>query len=293
MTPPVAQLSKDLYRGVLRILLILHHDFPEFLADNHYRLCNIVPTHCTQLRNLILSAYPSSFPELPDPFAAGLKVDRLEEIRKTPRVAGDITAPLIRSQIKGLVDESLRSTDSPDENIRKISDAAYHSGSNGFGVNVDSTLLHSLVLYVGQNAMMNGGQTGNQAFVDESIQASFMSKLARELHPEPRFHLLNSIANQLRYPNSHTQYFSFVLLHLFGSDIANQQESDVREQITRVLLERLIVHRPHPWGLIITLLELLKNPTYVFWDQPFIKAAPEVCYPSFRVLLPEYKLTAL
>lgn len=293
MTPPVAQLSKDLYRGVLRILLILHHDFPEFLADNHYRLCNIVPTHCTQLRNLILSAYPSSFPELPDPFAAGLKVDRLEEIRKTPRVAGDITAPLIRSQIKDLVDESLRSTDSPDENIRKICDAAYHSESNGFGINVDSTLLHSLVLYVGQNAMMNGGQTGNQAFVDESIQASFMSKLARELHPEPRFHFLNSIANQLRYPNSHTQYFSFVLLHLFGSDIANQQESDVREQITRVLLERLIVHRPHPWGLIITLLELLKNPTYVFWDQPFIKAAPEVCYPNFRVLLPEYKLIAL
>lgn len=282
MTPPVvAQLAKDLYRGVLRILLILHHDFPEFLADNHYRLCNIVPAHCTQLRNLVLSAYPSSFPELPDPFAAGLKVDRLEEIRKTPRIAGDITAPLIRSQIKDLVDESLRTTDLPDENFRKITDAAYRSEPNGFGMSVDSTLLHSLVLYVGQGAIMNAGQKGNQAFGDESVQASFLSKLARELHPEPRFYFLSSIANQLRYPNSHTQYFSFALLHLFGSDMANQQESEVREQITRVLLERLIVHRPHPWGLIITLLELLKNPTYVFWEQPFIKSAPEVCLSYF------------
>lgn len=291
-SPVVAQLSKDLYRGVLRILLILHHDFPEFLADNHYRLCNIVPAHCTQLRNLVLSAYPSSFPELPDPFAIGLKVDRLEEIRKTPRIAGDITVPLIRSQIKDLIDESLRTTDLPDENFRKISDAVYRSESNGFSTNVDSTLLHSLVLYVGQSAMMNAGQKGNQALSDESIQASFMGKLARELHPEPRFYFLSAIANQLRYPNSHTQYFSYALLQLFGSDMANQQESYVREQITRILLERLIVHRPHPWGLIITLLELLKNPTYMFWDQPFIKAAPEVCLSNFRVLLLDHKLKA-
>ncbi|KAL8954381.1 MAG: hypothetical protein Q9183_007154, partial [Haloplaca sp. 2 TL-2023] len=30
--------AKDLYRGALKILLILHHDFPEFLTENHYRL---------------------------------------------------------------------------------------------------------------------------------------------------------------------------------------------------------------------------------------------------------------
>jgi hypothetical protein len=32
----------------------------------------------------------------------------------------------------------------------------------------------------------------------------------------------------------------------------------VQEQITRVLLERLIVNRPHPWGLLITFVELIK-----------------------------------
>ena len=29
-----------------------------------------------------------------------------------------------------------------------------------------------------------------------------------------------------------------------------------------MLLERLIVHRPHPWGLLITFIELIKNPRY-------------------------------
>ena len=32
----------------------------------------------------------------------------------------------------------------------------------------------------------------------------------------------------------------------------------------RVLLERLIVNRPHPWGLLITFIELVKNPRYAF-----------------------------
>jgi hypothetical protein len=45
---------------------------------------------------------------------------------------------------------------------------------------------------------------------------------------------------------------------------------------SRVLLERLIVHRPHPWGLLITFIELIKNPRYTFWQQPFTRCAPEI-----------------
>lgn len=273
----VTALAKDLYRGALRILLILHHDFPEFLADNHYRLCNVIPVHCTQLRNLVLSAYPSSFPELPDPFTAGLKVDRLEEIRKAPKIAGDIRAPLLQNHVKDIVDQSLRDKDLSDEIIAKIAGAAYRSDSTSFGSSVDSAYLHALVLYIGESAISSASPKGNLAFNKDSIQALLLSKFAKELQPEARYHFLSSIANQLRYPNSHTHYFSYALLHLFGTDLTDQQESDVRQPITRVLLERLIVHRPHPWGLIITLLELLKNQAYMFWDLPFIKAAPEVC----------------
>jgi CCR4-NOT transcription complex subunit 1 len=41
-------------------------------------------------------------------------------------------------------------------------------------------------------------------------------------------------------------------------------------------LERLIVHRPHPWGLLITFIELIKNPRYAFWKQSFTRCAPEI-----------------
>lgn len=68
------------------------------------------------------------------------------------------------------------------------------------------------------------------------------SQLANKLDPEGRYFFLNAVANQLRYPNQHTHYFSCVLLYLF----AEAQSEMVQEQITRILLERLIVHRPHP-----------------------------------------------
>lgn len=51
-----------------------------------------------------------------------------------------------------------------------------------------------------------------------------------------------------------------------------------QEQITRVLLERLIVNRPHPWGLLITFIELIKVNAYskykssinLIWSSLFI-----------------------
>jgi hypothetical protein len=50
----------------------------------------------------------------------------------------------------------------------------------------------------------------------------------------------------------------------------------VQEQITRVLLERLIVNRPHPWGLLITFIELIKNERYNFWGHAFVHCAAEI-----------------
>lgn len=67
-----------------------------------------------------------------------------------------------------------------------------------------------------------------------------------------RYLFLNAIANQLRYPNSHTHYFSCVLLYLFAE--ANTEA--IQEQITRCvhILPRLsfadtILFRiTHPFG---------------------------------------------
>lgn len=65
--------SSWLFQGTLRVLLVLLHDFPEFLCDYHYGFCDVIPPNCIQLRNLILSAFPRNM-RLPDPFTPNLKV---------------------------------------------------------------------------------------------------------------------------------------------------------------------------------------------------------------------------
>ncbi|KAI9831825.1 MAG: hypothetical protein M1826_002857 [Phylliscum demangeonii] len=278
----ISQTGKDIYRGLLRILLVLHHDFPEFLAQNYFRLCGAVPPHCAQLRNLILSAYPASFPDLPDPFAAGLKIDRLEQIRTSPTIAGDHEAPLREANLLDVVESALEGHQMEDH-VARIVAIVEHPATQGTGVafvpiNVDVKLIDSLVLYVGIHAIARASDQG-QPFVRESPDATLLLHLGQKLSFEGRYYFFSAIANHLRYPNTHTHYFSHALLFLFGGEQHEQQPQegfDIKQGITRVLLERLIVHRPHPWGLIITLLELLKNPAYSFWNLPFIKAVPEV-----------------
>jgi CCR4-NOT transcription complex subunit 1 len=71
--PRLAPAIKHLYRGALRVLLVLLHDFPEFLCDYHLALCDAIPPTCIQMRNLVLSAFPRNM-MLPDPFTPNLKV---------------------------------------------------------------------------------------------------------------------------------------------------------------------------------------------------------------------------
>lgn len=52
-----AELAKPvtlLYKGTLRVLLVLLHDFPEFLCDYHYGFCDVIPPNCIQVLILCL-----------------------------------------------------------------------------------------------------------------------------------------------------------------------------------------------------------------------------------------------
>lgn len=273
-------MAQNFYRGVLRVLLVIHHDYPEFLAEHHFRFCNSIPMHCTQLRNLIVSAYPSHIMDMPDPFLSGLKVDRVEDIRQSPTIRADVEKILIDAEVKDSIDAILKASEPNPDDVEIICNATYYAATKPAGFELvqttaDPVLIHAIVLYIGTAALAAQGSK-TPTFTPTAPASQLLDGLAKQLHPEARFQFISAICNQLRWPNAHTQYFSYALLHLFGPPSNDPQVLDVQQTITRVLLERLLVHRPHPWGLIITLLEILKNRTYAFWDLPFVKAAPEV-----------------
>jgi len=242
-----------LYRGTLRFLLVLLHDFPEFLCEYHFSFCDVIPSTCIQMRNLILSAFPRNM-RLPDPFLPNLKVDLLPEIKLDPKIRSDTSAALIHSGFNKEVDLFLKKRGVPSF-FSDLLDKLYLSPEQAVvrGTVYNIPLINSLVLYVGSQGIkiLRQEQSGEAP----SAAMELFQYLASNLDEEGRYYFLNAIANQLRYPNNHTHYFSCILLFLFTEAVGEI----VREQITKVLLERLIVHRPHPWGLLITFIELIKS----------------------------------
>ncbi|KAJ6686075.1 CCR4-NOT TRANSCRIPTION COMPLEX [Salix purpurea] len=236
------------------------------------------------MRNIILSAFPLNM-RLPDPSTPNLKIDLLPEIREPPHILSEVDAALKLKLMKTDVDEYLKTRQQGSSFLAELKQRLLLSpgeaASSGTRYNVP--LINSLVLYAGMQAIQqlqartpHGQSAGNTVplavfLVDAALD--IYQTLILDLDTEGRYLFLNAVANQLRYPNNHTHYFSFVLLYLFAE--SNQQEI-IQEQITRVLLERLIVNRPHPWGLLITFIELIKNPRYNFWNRSFIRCAPEI-----------------
>jgi CCR4-NOT transcription complex subunit 1 len=280
----VAQVTKEIYRGVMKILVILQHDYPDFLAAYHSKLCANIPGHCTQMHNIILHANPAPYSKMADPMQPGLKIDRIEEIRESPEIVYDVEGPLRQIGLFDVLDQALQSGPSEDA-VAHIAHAIQRSkirqsGVGFVSINVDQKLIQSIVMHVGMHSIERANRKGGPTFVRGSPDAALLSMLVHELQPEARYFFINSIVDQLRFPNTHTHYFSQALLEIFGSDNVDPEESDIRQQITRILLERLVGMWPHPWGLIVTIMELIKNEKYMFFDLPFIKASPEVRHPN-------------
>jgi CCR4-NOT transcription complex subunit 1 len=260
---------KTFFKGFLRLLLTLLHDVPEFLCEYCFTLCDSIPPNCTQLRNLILSAFPRDM-RLPDPFLPDLKVDTLPEMSISPRVVTKLSS-LSYKNIRQLLDQILSSRAKTADLIELRNrllvsrDEAQH-----FDSIYNISAINALVLYVCRHAISQSHQVPR--IINMSPHMDVLEFLATELTPEGRYYVLSAIANQLRYPNTHTHYCSCVLLYLF----ADAKSETLKEQITRVLVERLIANRPHPWGLLVTFIELIKNPRYRFWSCSFVRCTPEI-----------------
>ncbi|KEQ88882.1 Not1-domain-containing protein [Aureobasidium pullulans EXF-150] len=259
-TQEISMHAAEFYRGVLRVLLILQHDFPEFLTENHMRLNSSVPAGLLQLQNVINCAYPSSFQELPDPFTPGLKMNRLEQIRQMPDLRGGFEDVLSDAGLDAAIDNLLKGKDIKDDDIKTVISAIDNEGQP------DALVANALILQIGNTAT-----AGSSVFSPSATPAKVIERLLHESRHEVRYQLLSAITNQVRYPNAHTHYFSTALLHLF-----TVSSEDLQQQVARVLVERVMSARPHPWGLLVTVLELVKNNSYNIWELGWMKAAPEV-----------------
>ncbi|KDE03641.1 hypothetical protein MVLG_05891 [Microbotryum lychnidis-dioicae p1A1 Lamole] len=272
----LGETTRALYLGTQRIILVLLHDFPDFLSQAFFALCDAIPPQCIQLQNLILSAFPvTSSLRLPDPLQPGLKIELLPEVQKAPQVLTDFTIALSTADLRAPLDKFLqtRAPATMPAMLRERLVATPSSRTDATDCKYNISLANSLVMYLGVVALnQTKASTGAVKFDPQCASTVVLQQLMNEMDPEGRYTLVCSAVNQLRYPNSHTYWFSSFLLATFNETT----DVNLREIIVRVLLERILCSRPHSWGVLYTFSQLITDEDAKLMDQGFVNKSPEV-----------------
>ncbi|KAI1301068.1 CCR4-Not complex component, Not1-domain-containing protein [Xylaria venustula] len=268
----IPDVVKDYYRATVKLMVALHHDYADYVSTNATQLCGSIAPHIKQLRNIVLNCSP--------------RTDAGESALNSEANNASLNFLALREAALIAVLEQLMQAGPSEDAIAHLTHAINKPTriETIFGyvpLAVDPNLTRDIVDYIGDHAISRSRQSG-PLFVPGSADNATLSLLVHELSPEGRYFLLSSIVDRLRYPDPLTEYFTHVILDLFGQDINDPEEADIRQQIVRILLERLAGYWPQPWGLMTVILELTKDQKYMFFDQPFIKADRDVSLPCIQ-----------
>uniref|UniRef100_A0AC35FPB7 CCR4-NOT transcription complex subunit 1 n=1 Tax=Panagrolaimus sp. PS1159 TaxID=55785 RepID=A0AC35FPB7_9BILA len=264
---------KKLYEGTLRLMAVLLHDFPDFFCEYYFTFCDAIPSTCIQLRNIVLCAFPTNV-KPPEPFA--LKFNTLHTIPDMQHI------PTLSTQVFGYIPADARQlvnfyTNEPKESI--MSELVnFFKVNNSAGYEYNVPLLNAFVSFVGFCAVSHfkeAEEVISISVVSQHASMNIFQNLALSLCPEGSYLLFNALINQLRYPNALTHYFACTVLFLF-----KELKDILKQQITHIFFERMAACRPHPWGLFVTFIELIKNEQYDFWNYDFVYR-----YTDIRTLL--------
>lgn len=210
--------EKAFYQGTLRFLVVMLHDYPEFLCEHYLSFIQLLPSDCIQLRNIILSSFPRDM-ILPDPFTTTLGYMATTSL--PPRLFID--------------QDAYYSLEEDGEGVFQLKDLDIYLTLNKPITSIetryittddeyDTEKIQQLVFYVGTKSKLD---TTKSLSENPAIQI-YKNLLSQMPGNYERYLLINAIVDHLRYPNSHTYFFSMALVHLFAT-----QDENIKEVTTR------------------------------------------------------------
>lgn len=173
--------ERDLYRGALRLLLVLLHDFPEFLSEYYFTLCDSIHPRCIQLRNIVLSAFPPTI-HLPDPHLNNVAMDAIE-MGPIPPILSDFTSGLRDGDLRAQLDQYLLNRGSPSflPQLKETLAAAEPNSEGGYNL----ALINTIVMYIGVSSVAQAkARSGSSLFVASDPGAVALQYLATNLDLE-------------------------------------------------------------------------------------------------------------
>ncbi len=328
-------------RGVVRLLLLLWHDFPDFLAESAWVLIEAIPLNAVHMRNIVLNAMPrvmgkfSNFTERAlhpaRPSASRPDVEDLQECHIMPRtlvkIDDALPEPLNREVVNFLFQRppfalpplngtlpQAAAAGTPQANpLSPLSVPPLTQEARNVAIALCSRpvpegllsdprevaatgskwslrSINSLVPFLAYATLAkltnapgvpNPGVLPSTVIIRQAALHSGAAELLRallvDLDAEGRFALLSTMVAHLRYPNAFTLFFLRLLMAVWADTQSIPGEA-VKEQLTRVLVERLQGQGPHSWGVQVLFAKIyFGNPsgTGGLWQTSFSKASTE------------------
>ena len=177
------------------------------------------------MRNIILSAYPANIMQ-PDPFRKDLKIDLLVEIKQNPRILSNYDNYLSLMNLREDLENYTRT-----RNQNLITDICRKMEQSEEITNgrrkINQNVISAVVLFIAHQACTSQFK----APTDRESMDTF-KQIVQRLNDETRLCFLNSIVNELRFPNNHTFYFSCIILFIYAEASSGSNREIIHEQIS-------------------------------------------------------------
>ncbi|KAH9529601.1 CCR4-NOT transcription complex subunit 1 [Dermatophagoides farinae] len=236
---------KYLHKGTVKLFLLLLHDFPDFLSQFSFLICDNLPYNSFQLHNIVLSASPQAY-HLPSPLSSSLSLENFNKIINS--FDGNFTT---ESPFKIHIDVFFKTGQL--FHLKKLQPYFDSAKCKQTEIEYINKILYSITEHV-----LKENRDVNMANIGKEPSLNMIKCLLEFFGPERLYYLFFAMVNHLRFPNIDTKYFISLLLYFF------KEFDQLKEFIFRVLLERLVAIGPRPWGLYYFVKELTNNPDYNF-----------------------------
>ena len=238
------EIFNQCYRSFLRFLLILVHDFRDFIFSISPMLLSSIPFQFTQIRNIILSITPTS-----------------NDVQSL--YTNDEISKFLPSNFVNMVSQ-LISNNSFDENILKTLIYKMDSSQENsislirYFVNVITSSISSLKL---------------SDSVEETLPFLIITKCFKITSPEMATTIINLLIDRLRYDCRETNSFVRFIISLFKYDLNQTNSICYYELIARLIFERASTPAPHPYGIISIIKKMLtdNDKQNNIWSIPLVK----------------------
>lgn len=250
------------YVGTLRFLLVLQNDFPDFLTQHAFELLEDLPPYLKQLRNVVLSTFPRNM-KPPIPFgSAGAGAD-LKEYRFLPPLSQRVDCRINSHNLQLAILTHLKSKGADDVGGLV---ASFYNTTMGGRARLNAPLVRSFIFFL-PHLVYRYYQNSHLFYQYRDQSFNLLYRILRLEHFELNEKMIGAVMDNLTYPNHVTFYYAQLVLSLFNQLF----DEKVAEQCLRHLYDRLMVDKPHPWGVLHLFSNFLATSLPLLLKRPFYR----------------------